>query len=101
MTAQIITFPGSMPASAPKMSAQVYAAIGDFLSLMSEASDHEIEVARVVLMDASFRASHQQMPLIKSRKKVDRREKQRLEVMRRAFCDASFIIRAEQERREI
>ena len=102
MTAQIIRFPSSSePPAEPPPALRICACISEFLAMISTASDGEIEHARELLQQARFNIGHAQLPLIRSRKKIDRREKARLEVMRRAFCDASFIIAAEKEHRAI
>src|SRR5882672_9386521 len=71
------------------------AALGDFLSALDDATDGELDEADRVLLDVSSGHSRNQLPLGRSRKKVDKREHARLEVLRRAFCEAAFIVRAE------
>lgn len=101
MSAEIIPFPGTDPVAEMPMSLRICSSVTEFVLLVANAGADEIEEARQHLLDASFALSREQLPLLKSRKKVDRREYKRLEVMRRLFSDASFVIRIEQERREL
>lgn len=100
MTAQIIQLPGTQSQVISNVE-RIAGTVGDLLSLLGEASTDELGLAVTMFLDSASLMRKQQLPIYRSKKKVDRREHARLRVIEEAFTDAAFLIRRELEHREI